>query len=65
MLVSSANILIETSTPGIHYRIIFTISRSVADTWVDVTFEIKQMYGFSLVFIFYFKFEKHLYIFST
>ena len=26
------NILTETSTPGIHYRIIFTISGSVADT---------------------------------
>jgi hypothetical protein len=33
---SSQNIWIETSTPGIHYRIIFTISGSVADTWVDV-----------------------------
>jgi hypothetical protein len=55
--------MLVSSIHGIHYRIIFTISGSVADTWVDATFELirsrewfdhfKQMYGFSSVFIFY------------
>jgi hypothetical protein len=40
VLVSSTNIWIETSTPGVHCRIIFTISGSGADTWVDVIIEV-------------------------
>ena len=40
ILISSTNIWTETSTPGIHCRIIFTISGFVADSWVDVTFEL-------------------------